>query len=42
VNGIYADAIKSYVRKGVSGIKLKNLDAAGTQDASGKFEVRLF
>jgi hypothetical protein len=42
LKGIYADAIKSYVRKGVDGTKLTKLDTAGTFDAASNYEVRLF
>ena len=42
LKGIYADAIKSYLRKGVDGTKLTKLDTAGTFDAASNYEVRVF
>ena len=42
LKGIYADAIKSYARKGVDGTKLTKLDTAGTFDIGTKYEVRVF
>jgi hypothetical protein len=43
-NGFYADAIKSYVRKGAGGTKLTRLDEPGTFDTTetDKFEVVIF
>jgi hypothetical protein len=42
VKGIYADAIKSYVRKGILPTKLTKLEAAGIFDADHNYEVRVF
>jgi hypothetical protein len=42
LKGIYADAIRSYVRKGIDGTKLTKLDTAGTFDAASNYEVRVF
>jgi cyclophilin family peptidyl-prolyl cis-trans isomerase len=49
LKGIYADAIKSYVRIGVEPLKLTKLDVAGTFDvdldipeADRRYEVRVF
>ena len=42
VNGIYADAIKSYVRKGVDPVRLTRLDAPDEVDEELNYEVVLF
>ena len=40
--GIFADAIKSYLRKSLPSAKLTNLDVAGTFDASLNYAVNIF
>ena len=40
--GIFADAIKSYLRKLPTSVKLNNLDTAGTFDPSDNYAVNVF